>query len=256
MSDIQLKVLGCNGGFGKNHETTALLLNENILIDCGTGVGNMEINDLNKIDHVFITHCHLDHIVSLPFLLDLVGVKRATPIQVYASHVTIKAIREHIMNDLIWPDFTQIPSQIAPSVIFNDLAQQPVWNIKGCKITPIPVPHVVDACAYVIESSSGALAFSGDTGFSENLIHSLNEFSKLKHLIIETSFPDEEQYLAELSQHLCPQLLTKMLAKLKGRPAIHISHLKPGSSRKILEQIESQTRRPVKLLKNNQNIIF
>ena len=167
MSDIQLKVLGCNGGFGKNHETTALLLNENILIDCGTGVGNMEINDLKKIDHVFITHCHLDHIVSLPFLLDLVGVKRANPIQVYASHVTIKAIREHIMNDLIWPDFTQIPTPIAPSIVFNDLSQQAVWNIQGCKITPIPVPHVVDACAYVIESSSGALAFSGDTGFSE-----------------------------------------------------------------------------------------
>jgi ribonuclease BN (tRNA processing enzyme) len=256
MSRSQLKVLGCSGGFGKGHATTSFLIDGNILIDCGTGVGTLELTELKLIDHIFLTHCHLDHIVSLPFLLDLVGVKRSKPIQVYANPYTIKAIQENIMNNQIWPDFTKIPSATQPSVSFIDVTTKTSWEINGKKIRHLTVPHTVDALAYVIESQNSSIAFSGDTGYSESLIHNLNEIPKLNHLIIETSFSDDEKALAEISQHLCPELLAEMLLKLKIKPQIYITHLKPGHERSTLKQIQSQCNKTINPLKMGQTIIF
>ena len=256
MARSQLKVLGCSGGFGKGLATTSLLIDSNTLIDCGTGVGNLEITDLKLIDHIFLTHCHLDHIVSLPFLLDLVGVKRPKPINVYATPYTIKAIQDNIMNNQIWPDFSKIPSASQPSVVFIDVTSKMHWEIDSKKISPISVPHTVDALAYVIESPHSSIAFSGDTGYSEELIDTINKVPKLNHLIIETSFPDEEKALAEMSKHLCPQLLVEMLSKLRSRPQIYITHLKPGYERITLRQILNRCNRTINPLKNGQIIIF
>lgn len=256
MSRSQLKVLGCSGGFGKGHATTSFLLDDDILIDCGTGVGSLDLTSLKKIDHIFLTHCHLDHIVSLPFLLDLVGVKRHTPIKVYATQQTIKAIKDNIMNNQIWPDFSKIPSVEKPSVDFIDVNTNKVWEIDSRTITPVVVPHTVEALAYVIKSGNNSLAFSGDTGYSESLIETLNKINCLKHLIIETSFPDEEKNLAELSQHLCPELLTEMLRKLKNKPQIHITHLKPGYEQATLRQIENHGHKNIKALKTSEVIVF
>lgn len=256
MPRSQLKVLGCSGGFSKGLATTSLLIDSNILIDCGTGVGNLEISELQLIDHIFITHCHLDHIVSLPFLLDLVGVKRPKPINVYATPSTIKAIQDNIMNNQIWPDFSKIPSSTEPSVVFIDVTSKKYWEINSKKIKSISVPHTVDAVAYVIESSHSSIAFSGDTGYSESFINALNEVEKLNHLIIETSFPDEEIALAKMSQHLCPQLLADMLSKLRNKPQIYITHLKPGYERVTLRQILNLCKRTINPLKHGQIIIF
>lgn len=256
ISDSQLKVLGCSGGFGKGHHTTSFLINDSLLIDCGTGVGQLANSELKKINHIFITHCHLDHIVSLPFLLDAAGIKRYQPLQVYANRTTIDAIKNHIMNNLIWPDFTKIPSPDQPSVVFVDSLAQSTWHLEGLKIRAHKVPHVVDALSYVVESSSGAIAFSGDTGYSEEFIQFLNTIPKLKHLLIETSFPDEEIELARVSQHLCPSLLIAMLKSLDAQPQIHLSHLKPGYEKKILDQVARVSKRRISNLKNNQNLLF
>jgi 3',5'-cyclic-nucleotide phosphodiesterase len=63
---MQLRILGCSGGIGGANRTTSFLINDSILIDAGTGVGDLSFSALTRIEHVFITHSHLDHIACLP----------------------------------------------------------------------------------------------------------------------------------------------------------------------------------------------
>ena len=108
---MKVRILGCSGGIGGRHlRTTSLLVDNDILVDAGTGVGDLAIAELAQIDHVFITHSHLDHLASLPFMVDTVGDMRSRPVIVHATEATLEIIRAHIFNWAIWPDFSVIPS--------------------------------------------------------------------------------------------------------------------------------------------------
>ena len=96
---MKLRVLGCSGGIGGRHlKTTSMLIDDDILIDAGTGATDLSVTALSRIDHVFITHSHLDHICSLPLIIDAVSAKRNSPLRVYALAETIQALRSHVFN--------------------------------------------------------------------------------------------------------------------------------------------------------------
>jgi cAMP phosphodiesterase len=240
MKKSTLRILGASGGFGKDLRTTSFLLDEDILIDAGTGVGDLSLSELSKIDHVFLTHCHLDHIASLPFLLDAVGGQRSHPVTAYALPETIESLKKHIVNNAIWPDFTCIPSAEKPFLRFQAIGLGDRFEINGREIRPLPANHTVAAVGYLITSETGEqVAFTGDSVCSEQFWAVLNQLSKLKHLIIETSFTDEQAELAELSKHLNPQMLIDELKNFRiSGVTIHITHLKPGLEAKTMGQIE------------------
>ena len=107
---MNIRVLGCSGGISRNVATTSFLIDDDILIDCGTGVCDLTLDEMRKIRHIFITHSHLDHITSIPFLVDtLFETLIGNPVMVHAQRSTIKVMREHIFNWLVWPDFTVLP---------------------------------------------------------------------------------------------------------------------------------------------------
>jgi ribonuclease BN (tRNA processing enzyme) len=108
---MKVQVLGCSGGIGgRDLRTTSLLVDDDILIDCGTGVGDLSLDQLVRIDHLFLTHAHLDHIACLPLLIDTVCDLRDKPLVVHATAATIAVLRDHIFNWAVWPDFSVIPS--------------------------------------------------------------------------------------------------------------------------------------------------
>ncbi|MBU3617844.1 3',5'-cyclic-nucleotide phosphodiesterase [Polynucleobacter sp. JS-Fieb-80-E5] len=253
-----LRVLGCSGGIGGELRTTSFLLNQNILIDAGTGVGDLSLDELREIDHVFLTHSHLDHICSLPFIADAVGGSRDVPLKIYGIYETIHALQEYIFNDVIWPDFTKIPSTKKPFVSFNLIEVDEPIQINGLTMTALPVNHSIAANAYAISSDSGALVFSGDTGVSDAFWQSVNQQKNLKHLIIETSFLDQEE-LAIITGHLSPSLLMGEIAKLDQQVAasdlqIWICHLKPDVGDVIMKEIamlsQNTALKPQKLSRN------
>ena len=133
---MKLKVLGCSGGIGGRHlRTTSLLVDNDILIDAGTGVGDVSLAELMLIDHIFITHSHLDHVCSIPFLVDTVGGMRNKPLIVHATEPTLEIIRNHIFNWSIWPDFTQVPTPSKPFMRYEAIELGETVEIKGRKIT-------------------------------------------------------------------------------------------------------------------------
>lgn len=239
-----LRVLGCSGGIGADLRTTSLLLDDHILIDAGTGVGDLSLDELRNIDHVFLTHSHLDHICSLPFIADAVGGSRDKPIKVYGMYETIHALQEHIFNNVIWPDFTKIPDAKHPFISLHLIEINTPVKLGQITINALPVDHSIAANAYAICSESGTLVFSGDTGVSEEFWKAVNQQKQVKHLIIETSFLDQEEVLAVISGHLSPSLLMSELSKLDPKVChpdikIWVCHLKPDGGDAIMQEIES-----------------
>jgi len=238
-----LRVLGCSGGIGADLRTTSFLLNEDILIDAGTGVGDLTLDELRKINHVFVTHSHLDHICCLPLMSDAVGASRLSredysPLKIYGIPETLKAIKDHIFNNVIWPDFTKLPSAEKPFISFHSIELGQVIKMNGVSITALPVDHSIPAVAYALQSDHSTLVFSGDTGTSPQFIKALNTLPDLNHLIIETSFNDSEEELAKISGHLAPTLLIEELRALTHPELqIWISHLKPDGGHSIYTEI-------------------
>src|SRR3990167_1433770 len=104
---MKVRVLGCSGAIAKDCRTTSFLIDDSILIDAGTGVGDLTLEQMRRIDHVFLTHSHLDHIAALPLMLDAVSSLRNTPVPVPALPETIVAMQVHVFNNVIWPDFSR-----------------------------------------------------------------------------------------------------------------------------------------------------
>jgi len=254
---MKLRVLGCSGGIGGDLRTTSLLLDHDTLIDAGTGVSDLSINELAQIDHVFVTHSHMDHVTSIPFIVDTVGWMRNRPLTVHATQETLAILRDHLFNWKLWPDFSRIPSEQNAVMRFEAVAVGGEVALGGRRVTPLPANHVVPAVGYRLDSGKASLVFTGDTTTNDALWPIVNDIANLKYLIIETALSDRERELARISRHLCPSLLAEELAKLKLSPEVYITHLKPRESELIMQQIAVTVKghRP-RMLQNNHVFEF
>jgi ribonuclease BN (tRNA processing enzyme) len=234
---MQIKVLGCSGGIGGDKRTTSLLVDDDVLIDAGTGVGDLSLAALLKIDHIFVTHTHLDHIGFIPLLVDTVMGLRTQPVTLHATAEVIHILKTHMFNWLIWPDFNQIPNANNPFLVYHQMSVGDAVRVNHKTISALPANHVVPAVGYQIDSGVNSLVFTGDTAGGEDFWRAVNKISNLKYLIIETAFSNAEAELARLSKHLCPNTLAAELAQLQSKAETFITHLKPGEDVKIMQEI-------------------
>ncbi len=255
---MKVRILGCSGGIGGPHlRTTSMLVDRDILIDAGTGVADLSLADLALIDHVFLTHSHLDHIASLPLLIDSVSDLRAQPVIVHATAATLEIIGRHIFNWQIWPDFSVIPSREQPLMQYQAIAVGQSIRLGARTITVLPAEHTVPAVGYQLDSGTGSLVFTGDTTINAAFWPVVNRIANLRYLLIETAFPNREQRLAELSKHLCPNMLANELSQLVAAVEIHISHLKPSQIELTMAEVETCAARfRPRMLYNNQVFEF
>lgn len=255
---MRLRVLGCAGSIGGLHNrTTSFLLDDDVLVDAGTGVGDLSLAELALVDHIFITHSHLDHINSIAFMVDSVGALRPKPVTIHALGATIEALKKYVFNWEIWPDFTVIPNAEQPFMRYEAIAVGDVINLGGRKITVLPAVHTVPAVGYQFDSGKNSLVFTGDTGPNDALWEVVNKIENLRYLIIETAFADKDRPLAELSKHLCPEMLGEELAKLTRPAEIFITHLKPSEIELTMLEIEElATVTPPALLENDHVFEF
>lgn len=239
---MRLTVLGCSGGIGEGDpsrgtrtRTSSFLVDDDILIDAGTGVEDLSVEQLAKIDHIFLSHSHLDHICALPLMIDSVGAMRREPLVVHALQETIDALKTHIFNWVIWPDFTEIPHYDRPWMRFEPIAVNETVTLGGRRIRAIAANHTVPAVGYQLSSAGGSIIYSGDTWPNAEFWRVVNGVRDLRYLIIETAFSNKEQDLARTAKHLYPVQLGQELEKMRVEPTVLITHLKP-SDRGVIEQ--------------------
>jgi ribonuclease BN (tRNA processing enzyme) len=255
---MKLRVLGCSGGIGGRHQrTTSFLVDHDILIDAGTGVGELSIAELAAINHVFLTHGHLDHIAALPMMIDTVADRRDKPLTVYGTAEVLDSLRQHIFNWAIWPDFSAVPSVEQPFMRYRSIELAESVILAGRHISALPADHTVPAVGYRLDSGAASLVFSGDTGPCDAFWQAINAIPNLRHLLVECAFPNGESRLAELSKHYWPDMLASELKKLTRACQIHITHLKPGQVEATMEEISLclQAFSPG-MLQNNQVLEF
>lgn len=235
---MRIRVLGCSGGIGGARQTTSFLIDDDILIDAGTGVGTLSLEEMSRLRHIFITHSHLDHVGGLPLLIDSVFHLLDEPVTLHARHETIEALKENIFNWSIWPDFGILPRVERPVMRYSTMEPGDAFEVGGRRFESIEVKHAVPCQAYYVRQGASAFAFSGDTTTNDTLWDGLNARDRLDALIVETAFPNADEALSRLARHYCPRLLAQDLAKLKHDAGIYISHLKPGGESIIQSELE------------------
>lgn len=225
MNGSFLEILGCSGGVGDGLLTTSFRLGKNILIDAGTGLGSLSGHDMANIDHVFITHSHLDHIAVLPLLLERVYVTRTRPVVIYACRETLATLQEHVFNWSIYPDFAALPlygREHNALIHYHTLKENQVIEVEGWRVHGVAMDHTVAGLSYIFKSDEVCFAFTGDTKSLSQLAS-----KSLDILITEVSFPDELEKLAQTTRHMTPSMLKREVAQFSKLPRLWISHFKP-----------------------------
>ncbi len=234
---FDIRILGCSGGIGGDLRTTSLLLGKDTLIDAGTGVSDLSLEELAQIDQIFVTHSHLDHILGIPLIADAVGGLRTKPITIYALEETITDLKQYIFNWRIWPDFSVLPSVNQPYIRWASLQIGQIIDIGNMQLEVLPANHVVPAVGYAVHTTKGSMAFSGDTNYCPEFWARIASISSLKALILETSFNNADHDIAQASQHFTPKTLELALNNHCISTPVYITHLKPGEEITILEEL-------------------
>ena len=236
---MKVRVLGCSGAIAKDCRTTSFLIDGEILVDAGTGVGDLTLDEMRSVDHVLLTHSHLDHVAALPLMVDAIAAQRTAPLKVHALAGTIQALRAHIFNNVIWPDFSRIPTPEAPFISFHEIKVGQTIQLAGKYIEVLPAVHTVPAAGFAITAGQGCWVFTGDTERNQAFWDRVNQLN-VAMLVIETAFSNRERDLARRSLHLSPTVLANELdciAKGKNYP-IYITHTKPAETELIMAEIQ------------------
>lgn len=236
---MKVRVLGCSGAIAKDCRTTSFLIDGHLLVDAGTGVGDLTLPEMQRISHVLLTHSHLDHVAALPLMIDTIASQLAAPVQVHALPGTIAALRTHIFNDAIWPDFSRIPTAEAPFIQFHEVQVGQLLDIADKRVEVLPAVHTVPAAGYAVSAGRGCWIFTGDTGCNPAFWRRVNQMD-VAALVIETAFSNREHDLARRSLHLSPQALATELDCIETGKSfpIFITHTKPAETELIMTEIQ------------------
>lgn len=247
------------------HHTTAFRVGSELLIDAGSGVGTMPLSALQEIQAVFVTHAHLDHILALPLLADAVLRHRQDhqlpPLMVYGLPETLDALQRHIFNQVVWPDFTRIPSVSRPVVRLQPVQVGDCIDVGPCSVQVLPAQHVVPAVGYAVwerdRPEAPVWGYSGDTGPNPAIWPVLRQLPNLRVWITEVAFSNQDQVLAERSGHHCPASLEPELLALAQSVDVLLTHLKPGEWDRISAEVgQLKAARPLRLLQHGDQFVL
>ena len=235
---MKVKVLGTYGSEGPGQRPTAFLVDDRVLVDAGTVGGALSVPEQIQIQYALLSHAHLDHTAGLAFLTDTLAMVAADR-RVTACSIApvIEALRSHAFNDVLWPDFTNIPSPAQPVLGFRTLPEEGESRVGELWVTPVLVEHTVPTAGFVIHDGETGFVFSGDTGPTTRLWQVAREMRGLRALIVETAFPSRLTTLAKASGHLTPEMLQREIDKMPADLPIWIYHVKPQLYQETAEEL-------------------
>ncbi len=223
---MNLRVLGCSGGSARGHFPTSFLIDGRIAVDAGAVTTNLPPEEQEKIDHVVLSHAHLDHVSNLPFLLDNRFARQTRPIAIWGPEPTLAALRTDIFNNRVWPDFTILHNRKSVSLELKSVAPGTPFQIESLSFRADPMVHPVPCFGYRIDDGRRAIYIAGDTGDATAMKSIVSGDPSLRAIAIEVSWPDRMHELAKVSGHLTTAMLSAVWP-IHPTARILITHIKP-----------------------------
>lgn len=245
---MKIRVLGCYGGQLLGFHLTSFLVNDTILLDAGSPTEVLTLEEQSEIKHIFLSHTHLDHIKDIAFLADNRSLKRwggqadASAITIHSLQENLDTLSTHFLNNVVWPDFTRIPTKKDGILRTESFVSEEMVSIDGIHITPIRVEHPVPCTGFLLDDGGAQAIFTADTGHTDRIWEIANQQPNLKAVIIDCSFPNDCQELADVSGHLTPKGMVKELKKLDklGKVSIYLYHMKPEVLTEMASEVEAE----------------
>ncbi len=236
---MEVKIIGGHGGVSPGFKATSYLIDGKLLIDAGSVASGITILEQSQIEHILISHSHLDHISDLAFLADNCFGMKSAPFEIYAHATVAKSIMTHLLNDIIWPDFTKLPSKANPTLRLHEITPEKTFTLGEYKVTSVSVNHQGDAQGFLIENKGISLLFTQDTGPTDRIWELAHERKNLKAIFTEVSFPNHLIQVAIDSQHHTPRTMEQELKKMPATIPVYLGHLKPNFQGQLKEEIQS-----------------
>ena len=254
---MRLKVLGAYGASDAEHNLTGYLIDDWFAVDAGTLTSKLSFAQQSRVQAVFITHPHADHVRDLPHLIHNRFAQNAPPLTLFAARDVLDLLVRDMFNGVSWPNFAQINAQQTGKPVVQYRALTPgkriVFNDVG--ITAVPVDHQIPASGVILEIGGQAITFTGDTGPTQEIWKRTNKTENVVAIVTEASFPNDQQELAEETAHLCPNTFGEELKKITVDAPVYASHRKIPFERDIESQIRNlRDRRARVLLEKNYTL--
>jgi ribonuclease BN (tRNA processing enzyme) len=251
---MKIHVLGGHGGLSRGYSATSFLINGDLLIDAGCIASALSVEGQSKIDHILISHSHLDHIKDLAFICDNCFGLRKSPFQVYTHETVRRILKEHLFNDTIWPDFTVLPNDKKPTIQINAIEPEVKLKIKDYSIIPVKTQHPNDSMGFIIEHNDTSVLFTMDTAATDRIWEIAREIKNLKAIFTDVSFPNALKGIAVASDHHTPSSIEVEITKMPPHIPIVLTHLKPNYREVILRELSELNEKRLRVLEKDGEI--
>jgi ribonuclease Z len=209
---------------------------ETLLFDAGRGclqrLRQLQLG-YDKINALFLTHLHSDHIVGLPdlWLTGWLITKRAAPLKVFGPKGT-KEMAEYLQKAFAYDIKIRVEDDKAPQeggkLSVREIQQGPIYEENGVKVIAFEVDHgaVKPAFGYRIEYNGHSVVLSGDTKYSENLIKFAKGTDLLVHevMIAPDSLSKSDPVYNITQHHTTPRQAAQIFKEVKPKLAVY-SHI-------------------------------
>ena len=249
-------MLGAYGGSTPRHRQTSFLINGTIALDAGALTEALTLEEQSRVRAIVVTHSHMDHVASLPFLVENVFGRTEGPIEVSGTAGVVESLQLHLFNDALWPDFTRIPNHLLPTVRFRVVQPLTPVSVDGLTITAIPVDHTVPTAGYLLQDGKDAVIFSSDTGPTEEIWRVARETPSLRAIFVECSFPDSMEEVADVSRHLTPSRLRNEMTKFPPGVPVNLYHMKPPTLPALRAEVSALASPRVRLLADDDELNY
>jgi 3',5'-cyclic-nucleotide phosphodiesterase len=254
---MRLKVLGAYGASDAEHNLTGYLLDDWLAVDAGTLTSKLSFAQQARVQAVFITHPHADHIRDLPHLIHNRFSQNSPPLTIFAARDVMDLLQRDVFNGIVWPDFSVLknPATGKPVCEYRPLLAGKKVSYNGVTLMSVPVDHQIPASGVIIEMEGKAITFTGDTGPTVDIWKRTNKTANVVAIITEASFPNDQQALADETAHLSPNSFGGELKKISADAPVYASHRKIPFERDIESQIRNlRDRRARVLLEKNYTL--
>jgi cAMP phosphodiesterase len=253
---VRFDVLGCHGGDVPNFRLPTFLINGHLLLEAGAVTSALPLEKQATLQHVLLSHAHLDHIVGLAFLVDNVQslAGRSPWITAASLSPVVKDLRTYCFNNRLWPDFTALPTAEAAVLRIEAITEGEPAKFGDVTVVPVAVNHAVPAAGFIITDGTSGFVFSGDTGPTKQLWRAARQVREIRAVVVETAFPNRLEPLARASGHLTPRLLQREMERFPDGP-IWVYHIKPAFFEETAEEL-SRLDGPIQLLQQGESYTF